>query len=227
LLSVDVYNIQGEKTGKLTLPKTVFGVKVNLPLVAQAVRVYLANQRQAPAKTKHRGEVAYSTRKLYRQKGTGRARHGARSAPIFVKGGVAHGPQGKQNYQRKLNQKMKKAALKSALSKKLEDKEIIILTGLEKLTGKTKELAKIIKNLELKVPKEQVGKKTQKKLKISLVLPVLWEKVMRAGANLPFLRLLQARQLNTYEVLNNNLLIFTKESLEVLENNLKRKHENN
>lgn len=206
--ATDIYNTKGEKTGKLNLPKEIFDAKINPVLMAQAVRVYLANQRQAPAKTKHRGEVAYSTRKLYRQKGTGKARHGAKSAPIFVKGGVTHGPEGVQNYELKLNQKMKKAALKSALTGKLEDKEIIIMEGLEKLKGKTKEMAKII---------------SKKDKKLSIVLPEIWEKVIRAGRNISHLNLLQAKQLNTYEVLNGGMLIFAKESIEVLEKNLNDK----
>jgi len=212
MLTVDVYNTKGEKSGKLRLPKAVFGAKVNAPLMAQAVRVYLANQRQAPAKTKHRDEVAYSTRKLYRQKGTGRARHGAKSAPIFVKGGVTHGPEGVENFKLKLSQKMRRAALYSALSDKFKAKEIMVVTGLEKLTGKTRELAKLIQNLK---SKSQAGH-SEKKSKISLILPEILENVIQGGRNITCLNLYQAKQLNTYEVLNGGILIFTRESTDVL-----------
>ena len=217
MLTVDVYNTKGEKVSKMNLPKEIFQAKPNPVLMAQAVRVYLANQRQAPAKTKHRGDVAYSTRKIYKQKGTGRARHGARSAPIFVKGGVAHGPEGMQNYQLKLNQKMKKAALKSALTGKLKDKEIIILTGLEKLTGKTKEMAKTLRFLKTKILNLKDNKK------FTLVLPEPLEKVIMAGRNISHLELLQAKQLNTYEVLKSGVLLLTKESVEVITKILKNK----
>lgn len=223
--AIDVYNTKGEKTGKLSLPKEIFDAKINPVLMAQAVRVYLANQRQAPAKTKHRGEVAYSTRKLYRQKGTGRARHGAKSAPIFVKGGVAHGPEGTQNYDLKLSQKMKKAALKSALTEKLKAKEIIIITGLEKLSGKTKQMVEIIVNIKKgdSFGMKKLKIKNKKNFKINIVLPAIWELIIRAGKNIPYLTLFQAKQLNTYEVLNSGVLILAKESVEVLEKNLKNK----
>jgi large subunit ribosomal protein L4 len=124
MLKVDVYNHKGEKTGSLSLPKEIFGQKINNKLLAQAVRVYRGRKRKASAKTKSRSEVVASKRKIWRQKGTGRARHGSRNAPIFVKGGVAHGPTGKQNFTKKLSKKMKKAALKSALATKAGDKKI-------------------------------------------------------------------------------------------------------
>jgi len=91
-LRADVYNTQGRVVSKVSLPKEVFGAKVNDNLMAQAVRVYLANQRMGTASTKNRGEITGSTKKIWRQKGTGRARHGSRKAPIFVGGGVAFGP---------------------------------------------------------------------------------------------------------------------------------------
>src|SRR3989344_8061779 len=94
-LNAPMYDVKGAKNGVYVLPKEVFGAKINQPLMAQAVRVYLANQRQGNAHTKSRGEITLTTAKWYRQKGTGRARHGAKSAPIFVGGGVAHGPKNK------------------------------------------------------------------------------------------------------------------------------------
>src|SRR3989344_1501184 len=138
-ISAPMYNVRGAKNGSLALPKEVFGVKINQPLMAQAVRVYLANQRQGNASTKSRGDISLTTAKWYRQKGTGRARHGAKSAPIFVGGGVAHGPKPK-DYSLNLPQKMKKAALYSELSLKAKDGEIKILSGLSKITPKSKEM---------------------------------------------------------------------------------------
>src|SRR3989339_577646 len=98
IMKVPVYNLSGEQLDDLTLPVKVFALPANDKLVALAVRVYLANQRRSYAKTKGRGEVAGTTKKMWSQKGTGRARHGSAKAPIFVGGGVAHGPIGKENH---------------------------------------------------------------------------------------------------------------------------------
>jgi len=200
---IDIYNTKGERTGKIQLPKEIFGVKINQSLMAQAVRVYLANQRKARAKTKTRGEVSGSGRKIYRQKGTGQARHGDRYAPIFVGGGVAHGPTGKENYKLKMAKKMRRLALFSALTSRLKEKEVIVIEGLEKIKPKTKEMNQLIKNFKLEG-------------KILLVLPETIENVLRAGRNIAGLKLLQANLLNTYEVLNGGRLILTKESIKKL-----------
>src|SRR3989344_8251049 len=126
-LSLSIYSIDGKEQKTVELPKEVFAVSVNKSLLTQAVRVYLVNQRQGNVKVKTRSEVIGSTRKIYRQKGPGKARHGAIKAPIFVGGGVAHGPKQK-NYNLKFNKKEKKIALFAALSEKLKEKKIF---GLE------------------------------------------------------------------------------------------------
>jgi LSU ribosomal protein L4P len=138
----DLLDINGKKVGTINLPPEIFAAEVNPPLMAQAVRVYLANQRKAHPKTKTRAEVNRTKAKWYRQKGTGRARHGSRAAPIFVGGGVAHGPTGEQNYQLKMPKKMKKAALFSALTSKFKEKEILVVKGLEKIEPKPKKWQK-------------------------------------------------------------------------------------
>ena len=145
-LRADVYNTQGKVVSKIGLPKEVFGAKVNNSLMAQAVRVYLANQRMGTASTKNRGEITGSTKKIWRQKGTGRARHGSRKAPIFVGGGVAFGPR-TRDYSLKIPKKMKKAALFSALSFRQNNREIKVVTGLENISPKTKFMAQVIKKL--------------------------------------------------------------------------------
>ena len=122
-LSLSVYGIDGKEQKTIELPKDVFAATENKSLLAQAVRVYLVNQRQGNVKVKTRSEVIGSTRKIYRQKGTGKARHGAIKAPIFVGGGVAHGPKQKE-YNLKFNKKEKKLALYGALSSKLKEKKI-------------------------------------------------------------------------------------------------------
>ena len=201
MFKVNLYNLKGENAGKVELPKSLFGGVVSARLMAQAVRVFLANQRQSGAKVKTRGEVARSTRKIYRQKGTGRARHGSKGAPIFVGGGVAHGPTGEQNYRLAMSKKMRKAALRSALTSKLKKKEIWVVTELDKVRGKTKEIEGLLASLKI------TGK-------VSLVLPKKWEKVERAARNIRGVRLLLVKQLNTYAVLNGGKLIWAKESLE-------------
>src|SRR3990170_3346380 len=132
------YNLKGERQEKLNLPKEQFGVNASPSLLAQAVRIFLSNQRRAAAKTKTRAEVAKTTAKMYKQKGTGRARHGSYAAPIFVGGGVAHGPTGEQNYTSKMPKKMKKLAIESAFSDRAKDKKVVIVHT-DKMEGKTKE----------------------------------------------------------------------------------------
>lgn len=207
---IDIYNTKGEKSGKLTLPKEIFAASVNKYLIAQAVRVYLSNQRKARAKSKSRGQVQGSGRKIYRQKGTGRARHGDRYAPIFVGGGIAHGPKGIENWQLKMPKKMKRLALFSALTDKLKEKEIIVVEGLEKVKPKTKAMVKVIQNLKLKM------KNGRLRQKVLLILPQTIESVSRASRNIAKLKLIQADLLNPYEVLKGGKLVLTKPAVKVI-----------
>jgi large subunit ribosomal protein L4 len=176
-------------------------VQVDKETLARAVRVFLANQRRSRARAKTRGEVVRSTRKIYRQKGTGRARHGSKAAPIFVGGGVAHGPTGEQNYKLKMSRKMRQAAVKMALAYKLIQKEIWVVAGLKKIKGKTKEVEGVLKSLKI------TGK-------ASLVLPEKWEELIQAARNLEELSLLPVKQLNAYAVLKGGKLILAQESVE-------------
>lgn len=200
---VNLYTIAGNKSGEIELPKEIFAAKINKPLMAQAVRVYLSNQRKAQAKVKSRGEIAMTTAKWFRQKGTGRARHGARSAPIFVGGGVAHGPSGKQNYQLKMPKKMKKQALFSALTSKFKANEVIVIKDLAKIEPKTKKMKAVLGKLV-------------KDNKSTIILSENLENVSRSARNLKGVNLSQVSQLNTYEVLNGGKLIFMKEAVEKL-----------
>lgn len=141
MVKLTVYNSKGIKKGTISLPKEFVG-KVNLPLLAQAIRVYQDRQHPGLSRVKTRGEVDVSKRKIYRQKGTGGARHGARSAPIFKGGGIAHGPKGVKRVLT-LPKKMKKQALNSAIMQKVNDAKIFVVDGLAKL-GKTREVAALI-----------------------------------------------------------------------------------
>ena len=214
-METNIYNLQGKSTSKMNLPKTVFGLEDNPQIIAQAVRAHLSNQRKAGAKVKTRGEVKGSTRKIWRQKGTGRARHGDRYAPIFVGGGVAHGPSGEANYKKKMPKKMKNRALAVAFSTRAKDKEIRIITGLEKIEGKTKEMADFLKALS---KKEKIDKKRPKFL---LIVAEKMEKVLQAGRNLPNLEISLAQNVNTYQVLNNDLILLNKEAIKKIEERLK------
>lgn len=197
-LSVPVYSLEGKEEGSLELPKELFGVKVNKPLLAQAVRVYRNNQKAHFSHTQTRSEVTGSTRKIYRQKGTGGARHGSRKAPIFVGGGVALGPKYRKVVL-DLPKKMKRAALLSALSVKFSEGEIIGASGLEKASGKTAQMDKFVK---------KVNKKN-----ILLVTGDKNETVFRGTRNLPNIEAVGATQLNVFEVLKHQTLMLTKEAI--------------
>lgn len=209
---VNVLSLQGKKVGTVELPKEIFSAKINDDLMAQAVQVYLGNQRKSRAQAKRRSEVRGSRRKIWRQKGTGRARHGDRYAPIFVGGGVAHGPTGEENWKRKLTKKMRRRALFSALTNKLRNKEILVVKGLEKAEPKTRKMAQILKKLV------QEGK-------LTLILPEKTENVIQGARNIKRVNLIQARLLNTYEVINGGTLILMKESIDKLKETYFKKEE--
>lgn len=197
-LSAPVFSLAGVNAGSLVLPKEIFGVKVNKKLLAQAARVYAFNQKIITASTKTRGQVKGTTAKIYSQKGTGRARHGAKTAPIFVGGGIAFGPKPRK-VSLELPKKMRQAALLSAFSAKAKDGEIKGLTGLEKATGKTKEFAKLLG-----------------KIGVSSALIVTEEKrdqVVRATNNLPKIDTVSINQLNAYEILKHRILLIEKSAL--------------
>lgn len=203
--SLDVFSTSGKKLSTLAVKKKFFDAKINPILMAQAVKVYLSNRRQAPAQTKLRGEIKVTKKKVWRQKGTGKARHGSRNAPIFVGGAKAHGPKSNQNFKLTMSKKMKKLSLFSALSSQLKEKNIICLTGLEKLEPKTKQFNQTFQKL------------TNKPTKLTLVISTETQSLVRPTKNLPYLTTLSAKSLNTYQVLNTKKLIFTKEAIKEME----------
>jgi len=211
-LSAQVYDIEGKVISRITLPKEIFAAKINNQLMAQAVRVYLANQRRGTVSTQTRGEVTGSTKKIWRQKGTGRARHGSRKAPIFVGGGVVFGPK-PRDYSLKLSKKMKRAALFSALSAKQNMGSIKIIAGLEKIEPKTKQM-----NLTL----EKLGF-DQKKRNLLLIVPGSakngLENIYRAAGNLKGIEIASANLINTYEVLKAKSLLIMKDSIDKIKEN--------
>ena len=202
MLTVAVYGPDGKVTGQVELPVEIFGAKVNKQLIAQAVRVYLANQREGSASTKSRGEVAGSTRKIYRQKGTGRARHGGIRAPIFVHGGIAHGPK-PRDYSLKMPQKMRRAALYATLTLKAKSGAIKVVDGLDTIEPKTKVMAALLKQ----VAPESMGKR------VLFVLADKQANLIRAARNIEGVTYDFTRQLHAYEVMNTHMIIFVKQAL--------------
>jgi large subunit ribosomal protein L4 len=146
-MEATVYNQSGKPTGKISLPKSVFDAKWNADLVHEVVRLMNSNSRNNIAHTKTRGEVRGGGKKPWKQKGTGRARHGSTRSPIWVGGGIAHGPRNDKNYSRKINKKAKVGALYSILSRKLKDNEIIFVDAINFEKPKTNEAKAIISNL--------------------------------------------------------------------------------
>ena len=206
-LSASVLDIKGKVVGHVSLPSEIFGAKINNSLMSQAVRVYLANQRLGTVKTKDRGEVDKTTKKIWQQKGTGRARHGSKRAPIFVGGGVVFGPR-PRDFSLNLSKKMKTLALFSAFSSKLKDQEIKIVKGLENITPKTKIMAGVLKSLGIEDKR------------ILLVMPKVGESknVYRASRNIEGVEVLSANTLNAYRILNNKLVLLMKDSIDVISN---------
>ncbi|RJQ25876.1 50S ribosomal protein L4 [Candidatus Parcubacteria bacterium] len=207
-VKIDVYGRDGKVVGSVNLPKEIFDAKVNNSLMAQAVRVYLTNQRSGTAHTKTRGEVKGSTRKIYRQKGTGRARHGAITAPIFVGGGIAFGPR-KRDISLALPKKMRRKALFSALTLKFKSKSVKILEELDNIDSKTKNMQNILKSLNLLNKKGKADK-------VLFVSSKNKENVERAIRNIGGISLKQAKDINTYSILNSKNIVFMKNSIETL-----------
>lgn len=197
-LSVSVVGTDGKTSGSLTLSAELFGAKVNKDLLAQSVRVYLANQREGGARSKTRGMVEGSTRKIYRQKGTGKARHGSIRAPIFVGGGVVFGPV-PRDYHLKMTKQMKRGALVSALSSRKSD--VIVVDGLESLEAKTKSVAQSL------VSAGATGK-------VLLVVAAGSTGLIRAARNIKGIDIIGAKDLHPYAVITHKKIVFTKSAME-------------
>lgn len=197
-LSVAVMGTDGKSSGTVTLASELFGVKVNASLLAQSVRVFLANQREGGARSKTRGMVEGSSRKIYRQKGTGKARHGSIRAPIFVGGGVVFGPV-PRDYHLTMTKQMRRGALVSALSLRKDD--VIVVDGLEKMGAKTKAVAGVL---------EAIGAND----KVLLVVAQDSNNLIRAARNIEYVDIIGAKDLNPYEVITHKKLVFTKASME-------------
>lgn len=202
-MKATVYNQKGEKTGSIELPKEVFGLSWNANLIHQVVLALQANQRVVIAHAKGRGEVRGGGKKPWKQKGTGRARHGSTRSPIWVGGGVTHGPVKEKVYAQKLNKKMKTKAFLVSLSRKFKDGEMVFLDAL-KTGSKTKEADAVFKDLRKIEGMDKLGRQGGSAL---VLLPERAPDTIRAMHNLPFADAILARNLSVLDVLTYKYLI--------------------
>ena len=203
-MELPVLKIDGSESGKkVVLDEKVFGVEPNDHAIYLDVVQYLANQRQGTSKTKDRSENAHSTKKLGRQKGGGGARRGDINSPVLVGGGRVFGPK-PRDYSFKLNKKVKILARKSALSYKAKDNEIIVVDNFDMAAPKTKDFVNIAKNLKVE------GKKTH------VVLPEVNKNVYLSARNLQKAEIMSANNINTYKILNADVLVIVEASLEMI-----------
>ncbi len=200
--NVALYDITGKVIGDIELSENVFGQPVNEPVLHQVVVAHLANCRQGTQSAKTRSEVSGGGKKPYRQKGTGRARQGSTRSPQWTHGGVVFAPK-PRDYTQKVNVKVKRLALKSALSSKVADSELIVFDALNIEAPKTKEMVKALKAVNAD--------------KALIVLADKDETVERAAANIPGVKTTLVGTLNTYEVLKYKKLILTKDSVAKIE----------
>ncbi len=208
-MEVSVLNIKGQDTGrKVVLDDAIYGIEPNDHAIYLDVRLFLANQRQGTAKAKERSEVSGSTRKLGRQKGGGGARRGDINSPVLIGGGRVFGPQ-PRDYGFKLNKKVRRLARKSALSYKAQENAIVVVEDFTFDAPKTKSLVEVINNLKID------GKKSL------FVLPGTDKAVYLSARNLEKAKVMAASALNTYKVLDADVLVLTESALGVVGENLK------
>ena len=205
---IPMYDMQGEKTGDVELRPDIFEAPINVPLMHQAFERQRANARQGTHKSQTRSEVNRTTRKWYRQKGTGRARHGSRSANLFVGGAVAHGPK-VRDYSKKMPRKMRRAALRAALSAKAKDDGIVVVDAVEMEDPKTKRMTAALEALGVDGT-------------VLLLLSERDEAVEKSARNLPNVNILNASYLNIRDLLSHDKILITMDSLRVIEGILGR-----
>ncbi len=202
-LNIRVYNQEGKEVSDLSLNRAVFGLPWNSDLIHRAVMTISANMRQVLASTKMRGEVSGGGKKPWRQKGTGRARHGSIRSPLWRGGGITFGPTSERNFKLSINKKMARKAFLTAISGKVKDNELLILDELKLSAPKTKEMAKIMANF----PQVKSG---------IFIINGKNEDTKRAGRNLANLKIISMDNLNILDVLKYKFLILTKDGVDYL-----------
>ena len=209
-MKLDVLSIDGSKTGrKVDLPDAIFGIEPNEHVLYLSVKQHLANKRQGTHKAKERGEIAGSTKKIKRQKGTGTARAGSIKSPVFRGGGRIFGPR-PRNYSFKLNKNLKRLARKSALSMKANDKDIVVLEDFNFEAPKTKNFTAVLKALDIQDKKSL------------FVLGASNNNVYLSSRNFKGSEVVTNSELSTYKILNANKLVLLESSLEGIESNLSK-----
>ena len=203
MIDLSVQNIKGENIGEVSLRDNIFNTKVNKYLIQQVVKRYLANKRIGTASTKNRSEVRGGGAKPWKQKGTGRARAGTNRSPVWVGGGTVFGPS-PRDYSFSLPKKMKVAALKSALSDKLKNKEIIIIDELLLKENKTSKMVEILKNLQASKKPLIITEKEDTMIVLSV-------------RNIKGAMVLPVSKINTYDLINQEKIIITKKALQKIE----------
>ena len=211
-MKIETYNQSGEKVGQTLLPKEIFDIEINPDLVYQVAVSQMANRRKTIAHTKTRGEVSGGGRKPWRQKGTGRARHGSIRSPIWRHGGVVFGPRKEKIFKKEIPKKMRRKALSMVLSAKAKENLLILLDSLKIEKAKTKLMAKIIENLKKKI-KDFKGS-------LLIALPQKEETIYRAGRNIPDVGIIEARNLNALDLLSFKYLLMPKETIKVIKETL-------
>ena len=200
---VALYNNEGNQVGEVSLEDSIFATDININLMHRAVQMYLASQRRGTASTKQRGEVRGGGRKPWRQKGTGRARHGTIRSPLWVGGGVTFGPK-PRDYSQKMTKKAKRKAIKSALTSKLKDGHLVVLEELSMDAPKTKEVVNLLENLKINH-------------KVLIVTSSSDLNVYRSARNIPGVESTVASNLNVYDILNHDYLVLTQEAVSTIE----------
>ncbi|MBR4889113.1 MAG: 50S ribosomal protein L4 [Clostridia bacterium] len=201
--TVSVMNMKGAEVGTIELNAAVFGIEPNVSVMNDAVKCYLANQRQGTQSALTRAEVSGGGRKPWRQKGTGHARQGSTRAPQWTHGGIVFAPK-PRDYSYTLNKKVKRLAMKSALSSKVADNEIVVLESITLDTYKTKVVAEMLK---------AIGAEK----KVLIVLPEVDEKVIASAANIPGVKTAQVNTLNVYDILNADKFVVVKDAVAKIE----------
>ncbi len=212
-METNVYNMAGEKTGTVELPESVFGLSWNAALVKQVVEAGRANRRANTAHTKDRGEVSGGGKKPWRQKGTGRARHGSIRSPLWIGGGVTHGPRTERVYDQKINKRMRRKALLVSLSGKAKSGEIVVMDDISFPNGRTRDAHSLFRAL-VKGGIAHIGGAKGTTL---VALPIPDELTVQALRNLPRVQSCQARNVSVESVLGVKYVVVPKSSLSVFE----------
>ncbi|PJE57610.1 MAG: 50S ribosomal protein L4 [Candidatus Portnoybacteria bacterium CG10_big_fil_rev_8_21_14_0_10_38_18] len=213
MLSLPVYNLEGEQTGTVKLPEKIFGIEINNDLLYSAINIQTANRRKHLAKTKDRSEVRGGGVKPWRQKGTGRARHGSIRSPLWKGGGVTFGPIQEKKFEKKINKKVRKKALLMALSSKLRDKELILLDVFKLDEGKTKLMVNIIDIIFEKA----AGITSKKKPSVLMAIGKRDNNLIKASRNIPYVKAVSVDSLNVFDLLSFKYLFLDKEGIKIIE----------